>query len=188
MYLVTNNGVVMFDTPWDTAQFQPLLDIIDARHHQKVVLCIATHFHDDRTMGLAFLRLHGVKTYTSLQTYLLCKQHGNKQAEYYFTCDTSFTLGGYTFQTFYPGRGHTADNIVLWFSKQKILYGGCMVKSSENKSLGYVADADVTAWPATIKRVQAKFPNATYVIPGHFAWSGMDALQHTLDLLKQNGK
>ncbi|MCK6694198.1 MAG: subclass B1 metallo-beta-lactamase, partial [Thermoanaerobaculia bacterium] len=23
MYLVTNNGVVLFDTPWDTTQFQP---------------------------------------------------------------------------------------------------------------------------------------------------------------------
>ena len=28
MYLVTGNGVVMFDTPWDTTQFQPLLDSI----------------------------------------------------------------------------------------------------------------------------------------------------------------
>ena len=27
MYLVTNHGVVMFDTPWDTTQFQPLSTI-----------------------------------------------------------------------------------------------------------------------------------------------------------------
>ena len=51
MYLVTDNGVVMFDTPWDTTQFQPLLDSIKNRHHKKVVLCIATHFHEDRTGG-----------------------------------------------------------------------------------------------------------------------------------------
>jgi metallo-beta-lactamase class B len=28
MYLVTENGVVMFDTPWDSTQFQPLIDSI----------------------------------------------------------------------------------------------------------------------------------------------------------------
>lgn len=188
MYLVTNNGVVMFDTPWDSTQFQPLLDSIEARHHQKVVLCISTHFHDDRTIGLEFLQQHGVKTYSSLQTLQLCKQHGDRQAEYYFAGDTTFTVGGYTFKTYYPGKGHTADNIVVWFGKQKILYGGCLVKSIENTSLGYLADADVAAWPATIKRVMAKYPDAVYVIPGHFKWSGRDALQHTYDLVKQNGK
>ena len=31
MYLVTKKGVVLFDTPWDTTQFQPLLDSIQKR-------------------------------------------------------------------------------------------------------------------------------------------------------------
>jgi len=34
MYLVTNIGIVMFDTPWDKTQFQPLLDSI------KLNICI----------------------------------------------------------------------------------------------------------------------------------------------------
>jgi metallo-beta-lactamase class B len=54
MYLVTSDGVMMFDTPWDTTQFQPLLDSIKSRHHKNVVLCIATHFHEDRTGGLQY--------------------------------------------------------------------------------------------------------------------------------------
>src|SRR3954468_16782828 len=45
-YLVTDEGIVLFDTPWDTTQFQPLLDSIYARHQKKPVLCIATHYHD----------------------------------------------------------------------------------------------------------------------------------------------
>ena len=188
MYLVTGKGVVLFDTPWDTAQFQPLLDSIQLRHHQKVVLCIATHFHDDRTIGLTFFRQHGVKTYTSLQTDLLCRQHGDSRAQYHFTGDTTFNVGGYSFQTYYPGKGHTADNIVIWFAKQKILYGGCLIKSIDNTSLGYLSDADVAVWPGTIERLMAKFTDAQYVIPGHFRWSGTDALQHTLDLLRQNGQ
>ena len=39
MYLITNDGVVMFDTPWDTTQFQSLLDSIKNRHNKRVVLC-----------------------------------------------------------------------------------------------------------------------------------------------------
>jgi metallo-beta-lactamase class B len=39
MYLVTKEGVVLFDTPWDTTQFQPLLDSIQFKHNKKVTLC-----------------------------------------------------------------------------------------------------------------------------------------------------
>src|SRR5450432_1522174 len=46
MYLVTGDGVVMFDTPWDTTQFQPLLDSIKNKHHENVTMCIAIHFHE----------------------------------------------------------------------------------------------------------------------------------------------
>src|SRR5215470_14788414 len=51
MYLVTSKGVILFDTPWDSTEFQPLLDSIKRRHNKEVVLCIATHFHADRTAG-----------------------------------------------------------------------------------------------------------------------------------------
>ena len=43
MYIVTYDGVVLFDTPWDTTQFQPLLDSIKAKHNKPVTTCIATH-------------------------------------------------------------------------------------------------------------------------------------------------
>jgi len=56
MYLVTNGHVVLFDTPWDEAQFQPLLDSIETKHHLPVILCIVTHYHADRTAGLEYYR------------------------------------------------------------------------------------------------------------------------------------
>lgn len=43
MYVITSEGVVMFDTPWDTTQFQPLLDSIKFKHNMNVMMCIATH-------------------------------------------------------------------------------------------------------------------------------------------------
>jgi metallo-beta-lactamase class B len=74
MYLVTNDGVVLFDTPWDTTQFQPLLDSIKIRHDKKVVICIATHWHSDRTEGLEYYKKRGIRTYTTSLTDELSKR------------------------------------------------------------------------------------------------------------------
>ncbi len=169
MYMLSADGVVMFDTPWDTTQFQPLLDSIWAKHHQKVISCVVSHFHEDRTAGLDFLNQKGIKTFSSALTWNLCRQHHENEASYRFTSDTVFSIGGHTFETFYPGEGHTKDNIVIWFDKEKILYGGCLVKSTDNNSLGYIADANLDAWGETIQHVMNKYPNAQFVIPGHFS-------------------
>jgi metallo-beta-lactamase class B len=186
MYIVTRDGIVMIDTPWDTTQFQPLLDSIHARHNKPVVLCISTHFHADRTAGLEFLREKGIKTYTSKQTYDLCTTHGEKQSEFYFTKDTVFRVGGQIIQTYYPGEGHAPDNIVIWYGKNKVLYGGCFVKSTDNTDLGNLSDANLKQWPASINRTMKKFPKPAFVIPGHFSWENNKSLQHTLNLLKTN--
>ena len=150
MYLITDQGAVMFDTPWDTTQFQPLLDSIQFRHHATVVLCIATHFHDDRTAGLDFLKQKGIRTYSSKLTFDLCKEGHQKQARYVFTKDTTFIVGQHHFLAYYPGEGHTKDNIVIWFDDEQVLYGGCVVKSTEANDLGYLGDANLSEWPATI--------------------------------------
>ncbi|HQW83460.1 MAG TPA: metallo-beta-lactamase, partial [Ferruginibacter sp.] len=115
MYLVTNEGVVLFDTPWDTTQFQPLLDSIKLKHNKEVKICIATHWHSDRTEGLEYYKQKGIKTYTTLLTDELSKKNNKKRAEYLMTKDSSFNIGAYTFETYYPGEGHTSDNIIIWF-------------------------------------------------------------------------
>jgi glyoxylase-like metal-dependent hydrolase (beta-lactamase superfamily II) len=122
MYLVTEEGVVLFDTPWDSTQFQPLLDSIRARHGKNVILSISTHFHADRTAGVEYLKERGVKTYSSKMTYTLCTERNERRPEYFFKNDTTFNVGGYKFATYYPGEGHTMDNIVIWFERDKILW------------------------------------------------------------------
>ncbi len=188
MYVVTSAGVILIDTPWDENQTKPLLDSIWKRHAQKVVLCVVTHFHDDRTAGLDILKENGVTTYSSSQSKVLGMERSDKLAMHCFLKDTTFITGNISFETFYPGEGHTKDNLVIWFPEQKILYGGCLVKSSETKSLGNTADANLKAWPGTIGRLIQKYPHARYVIPGHQGWKNKRALKHTLHLLKRSGK
>ncbi len=184
LYIVTKEGIVIVDTPWGEDETQQLIDSVEQRYHKKIVLSISTHFHADRTGGIDVLKKAGTKTYSSLQTLELCKARGEKQAQYYFTKDTTFTVGGVTVQTYYPGEGHTKDNIVVWLPKQKVLVGGCLVKSTETNNIGNVADANVKQWPATMQNVINKFPSAKYVIPGHQGGLDKNSLQHTIDVVK----
>ena len=185
MYLLTNNGVVLFDTPWDTTQFQPLLDSIKLKHNKNVSLCIATHWHSDRTEGLDYYKQHGIKTYTTKLTDDLSKKNNKKRAEYLIEEDTVFHVGNYSFETYYPGQGHTADNIVIWFNKEKILYGGCLIKGADAENLGYLGDANKSAYLTTLKRVQTKCPDPTFIIISHSDWNDIKSLKHSIKLAKK---
>ncbi|GAB3517800.1 MBL fold metallo-hydrolase [Emticicia fontis] len=189
MYLVTNKGVVLFDTPWDTTQFQPLLNSIQLRHHKKVDLCIATHFHSDRTEGLEYYAKQGIKTYTTVLTDQLSKKNNKKRAAFLMTKDTVFHAGPYAFEVYYPGEGHTADNIVVWFKKEKILYAGCLVKGLDDDTLGYLGDANENEYATTIRKVQKKCPQPKYVIITHSDGTTPKSVAHTLmmaEKLKKN--
>lgn len=184
MYLVTNNGVVMFDTPWDTTQFQPLLDSIKLKHNKNVTMCIATHWHSDRTDGLEYYKQKGIKTYTTYLTDKLSKNNNNKRAEYLIEKDTIFTTGQYSFETYYPGQGHTEDNIVIWFNNEKILYGGCLIKGADAENLGYLGDANVIEYETTLKNVQKKYPDPKFIIVSHHDWNNINSLKHSIKLAR----
>jgi len=184
MYLVTQKGIALLDTPWDTTQFQPLLDSLWNRHHLKVVMVISTHSHDDRTAGLNYYKSIGIKTYTTQLTDKISQKSNEPRAEFLIMQDTIFKLGEYSFQTYYPGQGHSPDNILIWFPKEKILYGGCFIKSIETESPGNLSDANIDEWIKSIKKVQKRFKNPQYIIPGHQAWSSKESLNHTLVILK----
>jgi len=185
MYVVTQNGVVMFDTPWDTTQFQPLLDSIKLKHNKNVILCIATHWHSDKTAGLEYYRQQGIKTYTTFLTDELSKKNNKKRAEFLMAKDTVFNVGQYSFETYYPGQGHTADNIVIWFKKEKILYGGCLIKGADDEDLGYLGDANVTEYASTLKKVQKKCRKPNFIIIAHSDWKNINSLRHSLMMAKE---
>lgn len=185
MYVITRTGAILIDSPWDTTQFQPLLDSIKTRHNKEVVFCIATHFHEDRTAGLEYFKQQGIRTYTTRQTDMLSRQHGMKRAEFLIDKDTTFTIGQYSFQTLYPGKGHAPDNIVIWFAKERILYGGCLIKSVGDDNLGNLGDASVKDYATTLKTVQQKCKDPRYVIPGHNDWTNPKSISHTLTMAEK---
>lgn len=185
LYVISDSGAVLIDSPWDTTQFQPLLDSIRLKHDKKVVSCIATHFHEDRTSGLEYYKNKGIKTYTTKLTDEWSKKKGMKRAEYVLSNDTTFRTGQYDYRVYYPGHGHAPDNIVIWFKKQRILYGGCLIKSVEDDTLGNLGDANAYEYANTVANVIKKCKKPLYVIPGHNSWHTTASLNHTLRMAKQ---
>lgn len=185
MYLVTKAGVVLFDTPWDTTQFQPLLDSIEKRHQQKVTLCFATHWHSDKTAGLTYYRNKGIRTYTTVRTDELSKKNDKPRAEFLMSKDTVFKAGQYTFETYYPGEGHTTDNIVIWFKKEKILYGGCLIKGVDDENLGYLGDANTKTYASTLMNVKEKCWDPKFIIIAHNDWRDTGSLDHSIEMAKK---
>lgn len=184
MYLVTNKGAILFDTPWDERQFQPLLDTIEHRHHKKVILIIATHSHEDRAGGFGFYNGKRIPTYSTKLTDEILKKDGKPRATRTFKNDTTFTIDRYKFQTCYPGEGHTKDNMVIWFPKERILYGGCLIKSTDTKTLGFTGEANLQQWPKTLNKLKQRYPYPSYIITGHDNWKDTKSIDHTLKLLK----
>lgn len=181
---VTSTGVIMIDTPWDTTQFQPLLDSVFSRFNRPVNLVIATHAHDDRTAGLNYYKLKGIPTFASLATAQICFENKAPQPEFTFLKDTLFNLNGTLIQTYFPGAGHTPDNIVIWFPNDKVLFGGCFLKSIDATDLGNLSDANMGAWPFSISNAKDRFEKAKVIIPGHGSWE-QNAIKHTQKLLRQ---
>jgi metallo-beta-lactamase class B len=185
LYVVTSAGVIIIDTPWDTTQFSVLLDTIASRHGLRAVMCISTHFHEDRTGGLNYFKTAGLATYTTRVTDQISAEKGFPRATHLMSKDTVFVVGEVEMEVFYPGPGHTFDNIVVWFSGERILYGGCLIKSTDDSTLGNTKDGNLQEYAASVQRVKKRFPKPKWVIPGHQSWKDRRSVEHTLKIAKK---
>jgi len=142
----------------------------------------ATHFHRDRTGGIPALQAAGIPTVAHPLTCELARSHGTAvpTSAVNFIQDTARLSAAC--ELFFPGAGHTRDNIVVWLPHQRVLFGGCFLKSVTSPDLGNLADAVVADWAGSAQRVRARYPAGKITVPGHGTISG-DPVGHTLALL-----
>ncbi len=81
------------------------------------------------------------------------------------------------------GEGHTIDNIVSYFPHDKVLFGGCLIKTL-GASKGYLGDANVNDWSKTVLAVKSKYGKAKVIIPGHGKPGNSELLDYTIELFK----
>jgi metallo-beta-lactamase class B/metallo-beta-lactamase class B GIM len=188
--VVDSNGLIaidkkqayIIDTPWSEPDTKLLLSWLSDRGY-KAVASISTHFHEDRTAGIEFLNSKSIPTYTSELTHRFLVREGKPVPTHYFSGD-GFTLGNGLIELYYPGAGHSEDNIVAWLPKSRMLFGGCLVRSHEWEGLGNITHASVSAWADSIENIKSKNYPIQMVIPGHGKVGGPDILDHTIKLAK----
>ena len=187
-FVVSGSDVIIFDTPWDNAQAQQLISYIEDSLHKNILLSIITHAHVDRIGSIETFHKNNIPTVCYQLTAIEAPKHGHPTPEnIFYTTDTSFKCGTIDIVAYHPGAGHTIDNIVLYVPSKKFLYGGCFIKSGYSQTIGNIADADVSAWPESIKNMQDRFKETGFemVIPGHGSWESDKAIENTVHLLSE---
>ncbi len=176
-------GEILVDTCWNDGQTRALLDRIQAELHKPVLLAVITHAHDDRIGGIRALLDAGVKVVSTPLTSGKARAAGYPSPLSELDPRiTQLRVGGLSLEVFFPGPAHTADNVTVWVPEDKVLFGGCLVKSLGSANLGNTAEADLKRWPDSIRALVGKYPDARIVVPGHGPWGGAELLAHTLAL------
>ena len=178
--VVDGKESLIIDAGWLAEQASVVLDEWQRTKQPPISRAISTHFHGDRTLGIPVLKARGIPAYGNPLTIGLALDNQLPAPMPLHDVEKHPVKMG-DVEVFYPGPGHTLDNIVVWIPSDRVLFGGCLVKSTTTGDLGYLEDSDVPAWPATMRKLAAKYPNAKHVIPGHGTVKG-DSIAHTLAL------
>jgi len=185
LLLMTETEALLIDTPWTDDQTERLLDWIEKDRGLSVAGVIATHFHSDCMGGIGSLHRREIPTYGLSLTADLAREEGSEPPKVLFTQSMELTLGSETLELFYPGPGHSHDNIVVWLEDRKVLFGGCLIKNAATKHIGYLGDAEVDRWAASVEKVRARYPAAALIVPGHGQPGGWDLVDNTLALIAE---
>ncbi|MDA1475069.1 subclass B1 metallo-beta-lactamase [Bacillus changyiensis] len=183
----TSQGVVLIDTAWGNDQkTEELLKMIKKHLQKKVVLALITHAHDDSISGIRALLKQGIDVRSTKLTAKLAKEYGYPSPKPTLDVKPIIKVEDIVIEAFYPGEGHSKDNITVWLPKSKLLFGGCLIKSLDANDLGNLSDANVEQWDDSVKKVIEKYPHVKTVVPGHGNWGDKSLLFHTIDLIKQH--
>ena len=178
------------------------------------LIAINTGFHNDNLGGNEYLRSKGVKIYGSGLTSRLINERAadlkamvmemtsKQENKNYYNGFKNMTLmpptdtfdikhgiklsiSGENFDVYFPGESHTIDNVVVYITNKKILFGGCMIMSLPQEKPGYIADANMIEWPKSVEIIKSRYKNTQIVVPGHGDWGNVDLITHTIDLLNR---
>ena len=183
---INGNEAVICDTPTNDEYSAYLLKWLKTAHPGVIVKAIiVNHFHEDCLGGLKEFHKAGIKSYGHKLGPELMKLKGetHEVPENLFEKELVIQVGQSKIHNFYAGEAHTRDNIVTWIPEKTTIYGGCMVKAMD-ATKGNLADANVKAWPSTIKNVKFTFPETTLVVPGHGDAGGQELLDYTIKLFE----
>lgn len=159
---------------------------------------IDTNYNLDRSGGNAYFKSIGAMIVATRMTRDLLQKEGGEQlraVQKAFpdypdvpivlpdeTFPGDFELQGGAVRGLYLGPSHMPDDIFVYFPKEKVLYGGCVLK----EHLGNMAGANVTEYTETLRKLKALHLDIKTIVAGH--WSpvhGPELIDQYLQMLAQ---
>ena len=186
LIIIREGQAVMIDTPWDNEKTRLLTEYLQDSMQVKLTLLIIGHFHNDCMGGLGYIHEQDIESIANTMTVDKCRQLGKPVPRRSFTDSLILDFNGTPLHCRFFGGGHTEDNIVVWLPPQRLLFGGCLIRSLHSSSLGNLSDAVPQTWDNTVERIVAAYPDVQTVIPGHGAFGGPELLFHTLERVKEH--
>ncbi len=185
--LIVKDGseTIIFDTPTTDTSAKELINWITTTLHCKINAIIPTHFHDDCLGGLKAFHENDIPSHAYVKTIELAKENGFTIPHNSFSDSLSLSVGQEKVLVTFFGEGHTKDNVVGYFPSEDVLFGGCLLKEL-NASKGFLGDATIADWSATVEKIQQHYPNVKLVVPGHGKYGNKELIDYTINLFKSH--
>lgn len=200
-FVVTDAGVIVFDTLGTPALANKLVAAIRKITQQPIRRVIISHYHADHIYGLQVFKALGAeiwahaagKEYLGSEESQLRLQQRREilkpwvdentrllPADIWLTADTNFEMGGLHFELRHVGPAHSMEDMAMYVKEDGVLYSGDLVFKGR---VPFVGNADSRLWLEALDKLLAFRPK--YMIPGHGAASSTPAadLKLTRDYL-----
>lgn len=182
-FVVTNDGVVVFDALASPPLAEQLVRVIRGITAQPIRRVIVSHYHADHFYGLQVFKALGAEIWAhkmaegQTRTEDAASRLAQRQealfpwvdehtrlieADRFLAGDTDFEMGGVHFALRYVGPAHSAEDMAMIVKNDGVLYAGDLVFRGR---VPFVGDADSRAWIAALDTLIAMKPKI--LVPGH---------------------
>jgi glyoxylase-like metal-dependent hydrolase (beta-lactamase superfamily II) len=195
-FVVTNEGVVVFDALGTPSLAHAMLGEIRKITDQPIKIVVMSHYHADHLYGLQVFKDEGAQVWAPKGTWdYLDSETAETLLDSRRTAlfpwvtddtylvkpdriidqDTEFNLGDHEFMINYFGKVHSDGDMSLLSVNDQALYSGDIIFEGR---LPFVGDANIIDWVKTLERMQ--YTQVDYFVPGHGSASNQPQL--TMDL------
>ena len=191
LLVIDGDTAVLVDTAWTDDQTRDIVDWAGTRLGKSIRAAVVTHAHQDKMGGMAALHDADIATFAHHRSNAIAPEKDLRPAR----SDLRFGEDGWPtgpvpamlgpVRVFYPGAGHTADNITIAVEGSDIAFGGCLIKHADADGLGNLADADAGNYANAVARFAAAFPHARTIAMSHSRPGDRRAITRTASLARQ---